>query len=132
VEEHGERRTLLVVDDDSRILQVLGSMLESMGYEVIGVQDGREAIGVFEAIGARCDAVLTDLKMPGLSGSDLIAILRAHRPGLPALLMTGVSGAIATDAPVLRKPFGFADLQTGLSEAFSASPHSSIRGVTRS
>ncbi len=77
---------LLVVDDDESLRWVLQTQLEDMGYEVETAADGREAL---ELIAKDPPAlVLTDLKMPGLTGMELLDGLRGEYPELPVVLMT--------------------------------------------
>jgi DNA-binding NtrC family response regulator len=78
--------TILIVDDEERLLDVLGGMLESLGYDVLQapsapdalLQLGRDAV----------DLVLTDLRMPGMSGRELLAEIRRAHPILPVVVMT--------------------------------------------
>jgi two-component system response regulator YesN len=107
--QHG-MRTLLLVDDDVRIVRSLGRLFALRGFEVstaLGV-DEAEAILRQKPI----DVVLTDLQMPGRTGLDLLRLLPEVAPAARAVLMTGVSfhpdvqramelGAIG----VLEKPF---------------------------
>lgn len=68
---------LLVVEDDPEFRAALEDMLAGDGYDVVLASHGAEAIALFEA-GARPDAVLVDLLMPGVVGQELLEYLRAH------------------------------------------------------
>jgi CheY-like chemotaxis protein len=69
-----ERKTLLVVDDNPSIRESLALLLRLAGYHVVEAEDGEQAIGLLAA--ERPDLVLTDLRMPGMSGVELIQRMR--------------------------------------------------------
>jgi two-component system NtrC family response regulator len=77
---------ILVIDDDENLRWVLKTQLEDMGYAVADAADGLEALA---AIAKDPPAlVLTDLKMPGLSGLDLLKRIRSDYPEIPAVIIT--------------------------------------------
>lgn len=80
-------RKILVVDDQVNTLRVLGDILEEEGYEVHKARDGIKAMELFMREGG-FDAVLADLKMPGLDGLDLYRKMSAHDATLPFIIMT--------------------------------------------
>src|SRR6476646_3244633 len=83
--------TLLLVDDDSHFRRALRRLLELERTRVIEAADGGEAIRYIEADDAdRLDVVLTDLAMPVVSGSELIAVLQECRPSLPVVSMSAL------------------------------------------
>jgi two-component system response regulator AtoC len=93
-------KRVLVVDDDRRMRRTLQVLIESMGLESSGAAGGEEAC---EQLGkARFDLVLTDLKMPGTSGLDLLEQMRAEHPTLPVVLITAY-GTIQTAIEAMRK-----------------------------
>jgi two-component system NtrC family response regulator len=78
--------TILVVDDERNYLTVMEALLGEAGYEVFTAQSGPEAL---KAAGAtELDLVLTDMKMPKMSGIELLEELRRLYPDLPVILMT--------------------------------------------
>src|SRR5450631_88075 len=79
-------RTVLLVDDDSSVLKVLGALLEQDGLEPVLAGSGLEALAVLE--GRPIDAVVTDLRMPGMDGIQLLAELSERWPEIPALVLT--------------------------------------------
>jgi PAS domain S-box-containing protein len=79
--------TLLLADDEEGIRKVLGIMLADGGYEVLTAADGWEALKVFHE--ARPPIVLTDLKMPGLDGIELLRRIKAERPETEVIMITG-------------------------------------------
>lgn len=82
---------VLVVDDEPQILQLHRSMLESLGYTVLGANGSLEAMQLLQADPSCCDLVLTDMTMPDMNGLDLARKIADLRPDLPVLLCTGFS-----------------------------------------
>ncbi len=80
---------LLVVDDEADFRLVLRDHFEATGYEVAEAADGQEALETFEHDPRRFDLVITDIRMPRLDGEALIPKLRALRPYLPIIGVTG-------------------------------------------
>ncbi len=85
--------TILVVDDSRTNLNVIGGRLGAMGYLVVLANDGREALDLIAGRGF--DLVLLDMVMPGISGLDVLAEVRASpdTADLPVIMITGVSDA---------------------------------------
>jgi CheY-like chemotaxis protein len=78
---------LLVVDDEPNILEITSAMLSEEGYEVLTAEDGQEAL---ELLPRFCpDLVITDLRMPRLSGFELLEIMRERFPRLPVIAVSG-------------------------------------------
>ncbi len=78
--------TILVVDDEKNYLLVLSAVLEEEGYEVFTALSGPEAIEIQKA--SDIDLVLTDMKMPGMDGIELLERIKERDPDLPVILMT--------------------------------------------
>ncbi|HEX8447919.1 MAG TPA: ATP-binding protein [Sphingomonas sp.] len=113
---------ILLVDDDAAVRTATAEMLRQADQTVIEA-DGVGAALMILAGDQAIDAIVTDFRMPGRSGADLIRIVRAERPGLPILLVTGyvTAGAeIPTQVPRLMKPFSAAELIAALARARSA------------
>lgn len=83
----GDSKTILVVDDVSDTLEVLRRNLESAGFEVYTASSVSNAVAVLEQ--ARLDVVITDLKMPKVSGIDLVRHVRDNYRGTEVILITG-------------------------------------------
>ena len=77
---------ILVVDDDENLRWVLKTQLEEMGYSVSTVIDGEQALAAIESDPPAL--ILTDLKMPGLSGLELLDQIRPDYPELPVVIIT--------------------------------------------
>jgi len=83
----GPPRAVLVVDDDPAVGRSLQRVLESAGYDVALADDGNVAI---ETLMRRSfDVVLSDIRMPGMSGVELLSVVRAYDIDVPVILMTG-------------------------------------------
>jgi two-component system, chemotaxis family, CheB/CheR fusion protein len=78
---------VMVVDDEPEIRDLLGLMLELDGATVVTAESARAAVALME--GRDVDVVLTDLAMPGEDGYWLLEQVRARRPELPVLALTG-------------------------------------------
>lgn len=112
--------SILVVDDDSQVLEVVGEMLRLEGYDVSTAVDGRDAVSQFK--GGQFDLVITDLIMPEKEGLETIAELRTLRDGVPVIAMSGGGRIGPTDYletarfiganATLAKPFARSELIT--------------------
>lgn len=94
------KEKILVVDDDPNILQVLAMRLESKGYEPVKVKSAELALQELQA--GRFDLVLTDLRMAGLDGMDLLEELRRMDPGTPVIILTA-HGSIPNAVEAMQK-----------------------------
>ena len=105
----GQAGTVLLVEDEAAVRRMTRRLLERPGYRVLEARHGAAALLVGEAHGGAVDVLVTDLRMPEMGGPELIGRLRARRPGLPTVLMSGYVREIATDAGkevrALDKPF---------------------------
>ncbi len=78
---------ILIVDDEPEICEELAEYLAGKGYRVIVAGDGPEGLAKFRA--EPCDLAITDMKMPGMAGDEVIRRLRGIAPGLPVVVLTG-------------------------------------------
>ena len=112
---------VLVVDDDDDARQAAIALLQELGCRPLGVASGREAVAAVTT-GRVPDAVLIDMAMPDMSGVEAARRLRAERPDLPILLMSGYAEAAmlaGSSAPLIEKPFRAADLGAALMRAMT-------------
>ncbi len=122
-------RRVLVVDDEPRVLAVLGKILEAEGYDVTCAGDGESAIDTFRAAGGAFDCVLLDLSMPKLDGEEVFRELRRIRPDVRVVLSSGFTEREILDrfrgaglAGVVQKPTRSAVLLRRIAEALAKSP----------
>jgi len=79
--------TILLVDDEEGIRRVLGISLADMGYAVITAENGEQALDIFAR--KKPPIVLTDIKMPGMDGIDLLRRLKSENPDVEVIVITG-------------------------------------------
>jgi PAS domain S-box-containing protein len=110
-EVRGGSEMILIADDDENIRRLTRELLEQHGYAVIEAKDGADAISKFQDNRDRIQFVLLDVIMPRRSGKEVFAEMRAVRPDLKTLFMSGYTGdviegkKIAEEGlPLLHKP----------------------------
>lgn len=87
---HGVRGHLvLVVDDDSMVRSYIRWVLQCADVQVLEARDGLEALEVFHAWRDRIDLVITDIRMPRMTGTELAASLRSDSPAIPLIFVSG-------------------------------------------
>jgi len=107
---HGE--TILVVDDEPEIVNVLEAILKQNGWKVVKAADGLEGVAAFLNYSDQIRAVVTDMVMPNLDGLGLIRSIRKLAPNLPIMVSSGYSNEQSREAlselrvsAYLKKPF---------------------------
>jgi len=114
----GKGERVLVVDDEAPLVRLATETLERLGYAAVGFTSSTAALAAFRADPGRFDAVLTDERMPELSGLALIREVRGIRDAIPVVLMSGYLGMESVGADVvLRKPVSARDLAASLARA---------------
>jgi len=111
--------TILFVEDEDSLRTLVSLLLRDCGYRVLEAPGGQEAIALCEASATGIDLLLTDVLMPLMHGPDLADYIRALRPTLPVLYISGfVDEAMLrrlTDVDprpaFLKKPFTAAELK---------------------
>jgi CheY-like chemotaxis protein len=103
----GGTETVLIVDDNTEVREVMAVIVDSLGYEVLTAGD---AAGALELIRSQCgiDLLVSDIVMSGgVNGFELARRARVLRPGLPILLMSGYpAGSVEKcNFPILHKPY---------------------------
>jgi DNA-binding NtrC family response regulator len=117
-----KRMTVLLVDDEAEFVTTLAERLELRGLEVSVATDCEEAIRLVESV--QPQVVVTDVKMPGMGGLDLLRFLKARHPGIEVILLTGhgstqdgVKGMRLGAFDYLMKPVRIEDLVEKLESA---------------
>ena len=106
--------TILLVEDEPAIRQLMATSLEREGYRVVPAKNGAEALKLFDGT---VDLVVTDLRMPYVGGEALLAELRARRHTLKVLVFSAYPPtALEDDVPFLAKPFTTEQLLNLLSD----------------
>ena len=105
----------LIVDDEDIVRLSTAEMLIDLGYRVREAASAEDALEIVRG-GTHVDLVVTDHLMPGMTGVDLAREVRARRPDLPVLLVSGYADVdgVASDLPRLTKPFRKDELAASL------------------
>ncbi|HUL30293.1 MAG TPA: MEDS domain-containing protein [Thermodesulfobacteriota bacterium] len=111
------KETILIAEDEREVRELFETFLGGLGYNILSVADGEEAIQAFAARREQIDLVILDAMMPKCSGPKVYEQMQALSPGLPCLFVTGYSEEILKkyfngdlEVPVLRKPTTFQEL----------------------
>jgi signal transduction histidine kinase len=117
--DEGKSLNILLVDDHDAVRATTAALLEDLGHRVFEANEGAVALEMMRSDPDAYDLILSDYAMPRLSGTELIRQLRAIRPGMRAVIVTGYaeSGSALVDEadiPVLLKPFDSHQLRASL------------------
>jgi len=107
----GQGQKILLVDDETVITTMFGQLLKQLNYQATTSNSPRETIALFSRIPDEYDLVITDLAMREVDGLELASQLRAIRPQLPIILLSGFSATLTPEnlsaagiCQVLHKP----------------------------
>jgi two-component system cell cycle sensor histidine kinase/response regulator CckA len=111
------QKTVLVVEDEPAVLKVVTAALKSFGYGLLSARSGKEGLNIFHEHRDKIDLVLTDVRMPLMSGPEMVDIMLNEKPVLKVMFMSAHHGE--TRLPVhpakkfhfLEKPFPLAELR---------------------
>jgi CheY-like chemotaxis protein len=128
--------TVLVVDDEAHVRELLALSLGRRGHRVLAIDDGaRLSDALRELATAQRLCALVDLTMPGQDGRDVVRGIRAARPDVPVVLMSGhsaehlqaIAGELGADGCVA-KPFVPADVEQAVARALAGRVRTSTTG----
>lgn len=113
----GKSELVLIVEDDSSILDLTGKIISKMGYRISLAESADRALEMIENEGMRPRVLITDAVMPGLSGIELATIIRVKYPEIGIIIMSGYAGDVVAkygevqpDIPLIQKPFSRTDM----------------------
>jgi len=113
--------TVLLVEDTPVVRTVVRAFLDAEGYRVLEAERGEDALALAHAYGGPIDVVVTDIVLPGMGGKQAAEELRAERPGVKVLYMSGYTddpdlraGHLPSRAAFLQKPFSGEQLRDAL------------------
>ena len=119
--------TILVVDDNSEVREVVRRVLAYAGYQVLTAEHGDDALRVLREHAGQVDLLLTDVVMPGLNGSELALRVAASHPALRVLFTSGYAddaiarhGVLAHGVEFIAKPYSLQALATKVREVLDA------------
>jgi signal transduction histidine kinase len=123
----GRGQRVLVVDDEEPLVRLATDTLNELGYAATGFTSSTAAVDAFRADAEGFDAVITDERMPGVSGSTLIQVVRQARRSVPIVLLSGNTGGMVTARAynaganeVLKKPLSARELAVTLARVLQA------------
>ena len=127
----GGGETVLIVEDEPAMREVTRRILSRSGYNVIAAASGHEAIEIAASHTGDIDVLLTDVVMPRMLGKEAAERIRALRPGVKVLFMSGYAqgvldsqGVVEVGVNLIQKPFSEAQLLATLGQIItSATPH---------
>jgi signal transduction histidine kinase/ActR/RegA family two-component response regulator len=119
--------TILLIEDESAVIETLQKLLISLGYHVLEAQTGKEAIGLARAFEGDIDLAILDVFLPDMNGNKVYPLLKESRPNLKVLVFSGYS----LDGPAqeildagahgfLQKPVSIEELSRKLTELLQA------------
>ncbi|MBV9559239.1 MAG: response regulator, partial [Bradyrhizobium sp.] len=120
----GRKATILVVEDDPLIAMSTFDMLEDLGHTVLEANSAKQALEILET-GPPVDMMMTDQAMPGMTGLELVKLVRRKHPTMPALLVTGYADLPAAQRaflPRLSKPYQQAQLKAEIDRLLEDKP----------
>ena len=117
-------RTVLVVEDDGHLRFLVSTVLRNAGFDPVSAVRAEDALSLLD--GVPCDLAVMDVRLPGLSGMDVLDEMSRRWPELPVIIMT--ASATVTEAAALergattflRKPFSAEQLLDGVRKALAS------------
>jgi DNA-binding NtrC family response regulator len=117
------RLKVLIVEDDNAMAQMCAKLVRRHGHSAVIARSGVDALAIVRA-GGDVDAVISDIQMPQMSGTELLARLHEMKADLPVILMTGYATVVGADEAVslgatdyISKPFNAETLVGSLERA---------------
>jgi CheY-like chemotaxis protein len=123
-------KTVLLIDDDTVLLEVMEAVLKSLGYTVCAAAGGKKAVDLLHKYQATIECFLIDLSMPDMDGWQTLAALREIKPHIPAILCSGYDEVKAMNGEhavqvqgFLHKPYSRNDLKDILDQVLEPTIH---------
>jgi len=117
MEMPGGSETILVVEDEAKLRNIVSEILKGLGYTILTAEHGEDAVQISRAHEGPIHLLLTDVIMPGVGGRELASYLVHARPELKVLFMSGYTddsvitqGVLSNQLAFLQKPISSADL----------------------
>jgi CheY-like chemotaxis protein len=100
------KQTVLVVDDDAVLRDIMARALTDEGFDVLTAGDGEQALAIASTLGGQLALVVTDIRMAGMDGLELASRLACLEFPPPVLFISGFTTERNIPGPLLTKPFG--------------------------
>jgi hypothetical protein len=118
------QRALLLVEDDDAVRSVMLRMLRAAGHYVVAARSGPEALELAQAMGDELAGLISDVRMPGMSGIEMVRALRQVRTEMPVLFVSGNADAswieeFGANTALITKPFASSRLLAALEQLFA-------------
>ena len=132
----GGTGTLLLVEDEPALRELVCGFLKGSGYQVLAAADGVEALALMAAEPGAIDLVVTDVLMPGMDGLELASALDRVAPGVGILFISGYAGehasvlAVRPGTAFLAKPFTLPQLTAEVRALIAAIPVRALNGAS--
>jgi CheY-like chemotaxis protein len=104
---------ILVVDDDAEVREILAETLIEFGYAVVQANSGEEALPMLDSR-SDLDLLITDVRMPGMSGLELVEQARSRSPALKVIVISGYFLPQPVAVRFLKKPFHMHELASAV------------------
>lgn len=88
-DEHADKKTVLLADDETIVLEVSAEILNVLGYNVLIAESGTDALSVFESDKDKIDLVILDMIMPGMTTSEVVNAMQDIKPDVKIILVSG-------------------------------------------
>lgn len=98
-------RTVLVVDDDPRVRATAVELFRELGFRVLDAYNGSQALEIVATSNPTVDCMFIDIRMPGMSGTELARIVGDRHPEVKVVLTTGYQVEQKPDLPLVPKPW---------------------------
>jgi CheY-like chemotaxis protein len=113
---------VLVADDEPRVRQLARAILERSGHQVLEAEDGAIAYALIQQLGGTLDLVITDIRMPNMTGTELVNRVRREHPRVGIVCMSAYADEMPKPLPpFVAKPFTPASLSAKVNEALRKS-----------
>ena len=126
------RFRILFVDDEPAVRTTAGAVLEAAGYEVLTAADGMEALHCLDE--AQPDLIISDLRMPNMSGFEFLAVVRNRFPQIPTIALSGeyvtdnIPDGLLADTFFQKGDYSVADLLNKVKELVRQAPERPVQG----
>jgi len=121
----GHQETILLVDDDTMLLEANSDVIASLGFQVLTATDGQEAVRLYQSRAGNIDLVILDLVMPKMGGKEAAGKIRKIDPGARIIYATGYDMeesfgfAPSPELTILKKPFSIQELSEAIQNSIS-------------